>query len=855
MSSGGDKARLYLCSGGKWVQGAGGWDYAEATVKKGVQMKLNSTFEHMVDYCSWKCEIDRSSGQLKLWYKNEGQMYELGDDEDVSVFMHFAKMCEQPPLLYVDVYYSGEGDDAGTSNTINEEPMYVDTQSQNQHESETSYRPDFGYGLSDSYPDVVPETQQEEVQEEEEEEDEDEYEDEDERRKFAGCADDEAHVLNTGLTDEEDEEDEEGVQPSILRPGLDDYFGIPHNFQATPDIFPTHNEGVLYRRSQRLSDGKVFDSKEKMIVEVGLKFLEEQFEYKTVRSCTKRYHIQCSREHCKWMMKAKSVGDGVAFMVSELVDVHTCSRTQLNPNHRQANKRLLGNIFKNKFINHRRVLTPKDMIEDFRGQYGVTIPYPTAWRARWRAITLIRGNHAESFTRLPMYLSNLKRVNPGTRTAIRTDSSGRFAECFVALGVSIQTFLENLRPVLIIDAAHLKGEYLGTMFLVVAMDGNNNIVPIALGVGRSETADEWTWFLNTLKTCIGEPNGLVFMSDRASSINAAITSIFPNAYHALCCRHLLMNVRSKNARIKQLKTPYWKACKAYTPEVFERMMTILQLAIPEGAQLMRDVGVERWSRAYFPAQRFNIMTSNSAESINALSRNARKLPIVGLIEYFREFQQEWYFLRRQKGGIEKINILVIHELNHELTEWAQRKILKRIEKSYRWTVHGIGYDRWEVRDYGKNAEVDKLHRSCTCLKWQVSGLPCGHAIAVAKHLGERDVSHLITVNYYMSQLYKATYSGVINPVGPPETWQYPQDPLPTVLPPLIIKRPVGRPKKVKRRASRGESRSQQKCPRCDEYGHLSTQCPWIPSSTRGSSQLEPFATDDLNSGYENVRFH
>ncbi|KAJ9535715.1 hypothetical protein OSB04_un001133, partial [Centaurea solstitialis] len=834
MSSGGDKARLYLRSGGKWVEGAGGWDYAEATVKKGVQMKLNTTFQHMLDYCSWKCEIDRSSGQMNLFYKNEGQMYQLSDDEDVSVFMHFAKMSEEPPVLYVDVYRSDEGDDAGTSNTINEEPMYVDTQSQNQHESETSCRPDFGYGLSDSYPEVVPETQQHQQEEVQEEEDEDEYE----RRKFAGCANDESHVLNTGLSDEEDKEDEVGVQPSILRSGVDDYFGMPHNFQPTPYFLPTHNEGVLYRRSKRLSDGKVFDSKEKMILEVGLKFLEEQFEYKTLRSCTKRYHIECSREHCKWMMKAKSVGDGAMFMVTELVDVHTCSRTQLNPNHRQANKRLLGNIFKNKFINARRVLTPKDMIEDFRGQYGVTIPYPTAWRARWRAITLIRGSHAESFTRLPMYLSNLQRVNPGTRTAIRTDSSGRFAECFVALGVSIHTFLENLRPVLIIDAAHLKGEYLGTMFLVVAMDGNNNIVPVALGVGRSETADEWTWFLNTLKTCIGEPSGLVFMSDRASSINAAITAIFPNAYHALCCRHLLMNVRSKALRIKQFKTPYWKAYKAYTPGVFERMMTILQLAIPEGAQLMRDFGVERWSRAYFPAQRFNIMTSNSAESINALSRNARKLPIVGLMGYFREFQQEWYFIRRRKGVSKPVYCIFCRRTKPRTNRMVQRKIQKRIEKSYRWTTHGIGYDRWEVRDYGNNAEVDMRHRCCTCLKWQVSGLPCGHAIAVAKHLGERDVSHLITVSYYMSQLYKATYSGVINLVGPPETWQSPQDPLPTVLPPLIIKRPVGRPKKVKRRPSR-------------EYGHLSTQCPWIPSSTRGSSQLEPIATVDLNSGYEN----
>ncbi|KAJ9539428.1 hypothetical protein OSB04_032161 [Centaurea solstitialis] len=400
--------------------------------------------------------------QLNLFYKNEGQIFQLSDDEDVSVFLQFAKGLEDPPVLYVDVYVSGEGDGAGTSNTINEEPMFLDTESQIQQSHETSYRADFEYGLSDSYPEVVPETQQHQQQEVQEEEE----EDEDERRKFSGCAEDESHVLNMGLSDEENEENEEGVEPS--------------------------------RRSQRLSIGKVFETKEKMILEVGMKFIEEQFEYKTKKSCTKRYEIACARDHCNWSMKAKVIGNGGMFMVTDLVDVHTCSRTQLNPNHRQANQRLLGNIFKTKFTNSRRVLTPKDMAGDFQEQYGVTIPYATAWRARWKAITLIRGSHAELFTRLPMYLYNLERANPGTRTSIRTDSSGRFAECFVALGVAYLNTHFLADPYILAKPATcpynrcctLEGEYLGTMFLVVAMDGNNNIVLVALGVGRSETADE-----------------------------------------------------------------------------------------------------------------------------------------------------------------------------------------------------------------------------------------------------------------------------------------------------------------------------------------------------------------------------
>lgn len=216
--------------------------------------------------------------------------------------------------------------------------------------------------------------------------------------------------------------------------------------------------------------------------------------------------------------------------------------------------------------------------------------------------------------------------------------------------MQIVSFTTKLRRVLIIDAAHLKGRFLGAMFLAVAMDGNNNIVPIAFGVGRSETTDEWTWFLEMLRECIGQLSGLVFMSDRAAAIGASITAVFPTAHHALCCRHLMMNVKTRDANIKHYKHQFWKACKANTEYEFTRRMDTLRLHVPVGAQLMDELGPEKWSRAYFPGVRFNIMTSNSAESVNALSRFARRLPIIMLMEYFRDFQQRWYYLRRQKGG-------------------------------------------------------------------------------------------------------------------------------------------------------------------------------------------------------------
>ncbi|KAJ9556887.1 hypothetical protein OSB04_011501 [Centaurea solstitialis] len=380
--------------------------------------------------------------------------------------------------------------------------------------------------------------------------------------------------------------------------------------------------------------------------ELGIKYLQEGFEHRTHRSTKNRYEVLCINSGCAWRMTARGVGNNGMFHVQNFNDVHNCSRTQLNSNHRQANKK-------------------------------------------------------------------------------------------------IHTFLQNLRRVLVIEAAHLKGPYLGTMFLVVAIDGNNNIVPIAFGVGRSETAEEWTWFLSMLKRCIDEQEGLVFMSDRAASINTTITAIFPNSHHGLCCRHLVMNVRSRDPRIKVFKTPYWKACKAYTTYMFDRMINILRVAILDGAQLMEEVGVDRWSMAYFPGIRYNIMTSNK--------------------RYVQVCTQVTYYT-----------------LDHPLTEWAQQKVWKRVGKSATWTVCGIGYNIWEVHDGGRNANVNMSQHTCECQQWKLSDLPCGHAIVIAKATNRRDVYSLVDVPYFKTENYKATYIGVINPVGPPETWQSPDIPLPTV---------------------------------------------------------------------------
>ncbi|GKC84602.1 transposase, MuDR, MULE transposase domain protein, partial [Tanacetum coccineum] len=89
-------------------------------------------------------------------------------------------------------------------------------------------------------------------------------------------------------------------------------------------------------------------------------------------------------------------------------------------------------------------------------------------------------------------------------------------------GASIRTFVNYLRPLLIIGAAHLKGEYKGTNLLAVRMDGNNQIVPIAFGICKRETGPCWSWWMSVLKEYIGDNPNLLFISDRHPAIALAL---------------------------------------------------------------------------------------------------------------------------------------------------------------------------------------------------------------------------------------------------------------------------------------------------------------------------------------------
>ncbi|KAL0537376.1 hypothetical protein IC582_026354 [Cucumis melo] len=243
--------------------------------------------------------------------------------------------------------------------------------------------------------------------------------------------------------------------------------------------------------------------------------------------------------------------------------------------------------------------------------------YEKAWRARENAYERVRGSPEESYNLLRRYGEALKFTNPGTIFHMELEDDRFFKYLFMAVGACVRGFLNCIRPVIVMDGTFLKNKYRGQLIVAVFLDGNSQIYPLAFGVVDRETDDSIQWFLEKLKGAIGEVPNLGFVTDRKACFAKGISSIFPSAFHGLCVQHLSQNLHDKYKN-DTVATLFYNASRTYRESTFVEAWRHL-LAFPNGSgKYLNDVGITRWSRVHCPGRRYNMMTTNIAESMNSI---------------------------------------------------------------------------------------------------------------------------------------------------------------------------------------------------------------------------------------------
>ncbi|GJY67795.1 transposase, MuDR, MULE transposase domain protein [Tanacetum coccineum] len=246
--------------------------------------------------------------------------------------------------------------------------------------------------------------------------------------------------------------------------------------------------------------------------------------------------------------------------------------------------------------------------------------------------------------------------------------------------------------------------------------------------------------------------------------------------------------------------------------VLRASMNLLQIVQPDAYKKLCDARPERWSRAHCPLIRYNYMTSNSVESVNACSVIYRKEPVLKLAETYRAMVQQWYYERRKLAA----------NMTYEITDWAAHKVGKKSMKSTKWVVKGVNEYQYEVSDSQYIREVNLQAGTCECRKWQLSGIPCGHVIAVTRFLGLTDCVQYVS-DWFKKPKYQGTYSESIHFLGNMQQWEFLKN-IHKAIPPRMDNPQPGHPKNTKRIQSQGEEPRVIHCSRCTQAGHRRDQC-------------------------------
>jgi transposase-like protein len=131
---------------------------------------------------------------------------------------------------------------------------------------------------------------------------------------------------------------------------------------------------------------------------------------------------------------------------------------------------------------------------------------------------------------------------------------------FWCFAQSVEAF-KHYRPLVLVDGTFLTSKYRDVLTIVIGVDPNNQLVPLAFALAEGENDDNWCWFLKLVRqNVLRSSQNICMITDQHHGLLTAVKEHVdgcPPLEHRWCMRHFDANIwrrQKKKEVVQKLKS-------------------------------------------------------------------------------------------------------------------------------------------------------------------------------------------------------------------------------------------------------------------------------------------------------------
>ncbi|XP_016558424.2 uncharacterized protein LOC107858253 [Capsicum annuum] len=345
--------------------------------------------------------------------------------------------------------------------------------------------------------------------------------------------------------------------------------------------------------------GQTFIDKKELKMLLHTAAARQSFDNYMEKSSTKFNKAKCLSRGCGWLLQAKKYETSDRFWIYNYVGLHTCGVEHATRRHKKVSFELIALVCVNYFrdskgpsIREIQRIVFKDLC--------CNVSYWICWKGSVIEKNIIRWTPKRRCACVPAFFHMHSKLAYGNMP---------------------------MRKVIAVDGTHLYDKYGGVLLSAIAQDTENHIFLIAFCVVDKEDDASWTFFFQKLKSIVEDKPDLCVISDKYISIVNVFSCVYSRAHHGLCMRHLTENP-CINQHCREHFYLFYAAVKTYSFDKFSDNFIELKSKCPEAGHVLKNaLDFEKWGRAHFLSNRYDVITTNIVESLNSILMDEREYPV------------------------------------------------------------------------------------------------------------------------------------------------------------------------------------------------------------------------------------